>query len=153
MRIVVGNVQGLKDEDCMRDLLDQLKGRRARVAILTETHFDVRDSEEFKKMANEYGYRSYSITRWMRRFDHGSGGVTVLVYEDLRSKEVKKSKHEDMLWVCVEGGEEKLFVGGIYSTDIVVESEESRRIDTRVGRRYSKIPARRDSHGRRRLEL
>ena len=51
MRIVVGNVQGLKDEDCMRDLLDELKGRRARVAILTETHFDVRDSEEFKKMA------------------------------------------------------------------------------------------------------
>jgi hypothetical protein len=28
----------------------------------------------------------------MRRFDHGSGGVTVLVFEDLRSKEVKKSK-------------------------------------------------------------
>ena len=152
MRIVVGNVQGLKDEDCMRDLLDELKGRRARVAILTETHFDVRESEEFKKMANEYGYRSYSITRWMRRFDHGSGGVTVLVYEELRSNEVKKSKHEDMLWVCVEGGEEKGFAG-IYSTDIVVESEESRRIDTRVGRRYSKIPARRDSYGRRRLEL
>ena len=94
MRIVVGNVQGLKDEDCMRDLLDELKGRRTRVAILTETHFDVRDSEEFKKMANECGYRSYSITRWMRRFDHGSGGVTVLVCEDLRSKEVKKSEHE-----------------------------------------------------------
>ena len=114
MRIVVGNMQGVKDEDCMTDLLDELKRRRARVAILTETHFDVRDSEEFKKMANEYGYRSYSVTRWMRRFDHGSGGVTVLVCEDLRSKEVKKSKHEDMLWVCVEGGDEKLFVGGIY---------------------------------------
>ena len=68
-----------------------------------QTHFDVRESEEFKKMAIEYGYRSYSITRYMRRFDHGSGGVTVLVCEDLRSKEVKKSKHEDMLWVCVEG--------------------------------------------------
>ena len=80
----------------MRDLLDELKGRRARVVILTETHFDVRESEQFKKMANENGYRSYSI---------------------------------------------------------VVESEESRRIDTRVGRRYSKLPARRDSHGRRRLEL
>ena len=53
----------------------------------------------------------------------------------------------------VEGGDEKLFVGGIYCTDIVVESEESRRIDTRDGRRYSKIPARRGSHGRRRLEL
>ena len=102
MRIVVGNIQGVKDEDCMTDLLEELKRRRARVAILTETHFD-RESEEFKKMANEYGYRSYSITRWMRRFDHGSGGVTVLVCEDLRSKEVKKSKHEDMLWVCVGG--------------------------------------------------
>jgi hypothetical protein len=68
------------------DLLDELNRRRARVAILTETHFDVRESEEFKKMANEHGYRSYSITRWMRRFDHGSGGVC----EDLRSKEVKK---------------------------------------------------------------
>ena len=74
----------------------------------------------------------------------------MLVCEDLGSKEVKKSKYrEDMLWVCVEGGDEKLFVGGIYCTDIVVESEESRRIDTRVGRRYSKIPARRDSHGMR----
>ena len=55
MRIVVGNIQGVKDEDCMTDLLDELKRRRARVAILTETHFDVRESEEFKKMANEFG--------------------------------------------------------------------------------------------------
>ena len=81
----------------MRDLLDELKVLMLEIAM---------DSEEFKKMANEYE-RSYSITRWMRRFDHGSGGVTVLVCEDLRSKEVKKSKHEDMLWVCVEGGDEK----------------------------------------------
>ena len=55
MSIVVGNIQGVKDEDCMTDLLDELKRRRARVAILTETHFDVRESEEFKKMANEFG--------------------------------------------------------------------------------------------------
>ncbi len=107
MRIVVGNVQGLKDEDYY--LLDELKGRRARVAIMTETHFDVRDSEEFKKMANEYGYRSSSITRWMRRF----GGVTELVCEDLRSKQVKKSKHEDRLMGVGGGGDEKWFVGEI----------------------------------------
>ena len=54
MRFVVGNIQGVKDEDCMTDLLDELKGKRAHVAILTETHFDVRESEEFKKMANEH---------------------------------------------------------------------------------------------------
>ena len=77
----------------------------------------------------------------------------MLVCEDLRSKEVKKSKHEDMLWVCVEGGDEKLLVGGIHIVPTSSSREESGRIKTRVGRRCSKIPARRDSHGRRRLEL
>ena len=68
--------------------VDEMKGRRARVVILTETHFD--ESEEFKKMANGNGYRSSRITRLMRRFDHGSGGASMLVCEELRSKEVKK---------------------------------------------------------------
>ena len=55
MRIVVGNVQGLKDEDCMRDLLDQLKGRRARVAILTETHFETAKSSRRWRMSMDIG--------------------------------------------------------------------------------------------------
>ena len=52
-------------------------------------------------MANEFG----QVLEWqlMRRFDHGSGGVTVLVCEELRGKQRKKSKHEDDICCgCVE---------------------------------------------------
>lgn len=56
-----------------------------------ETHFDLRESTEFSSIAREYGYKCFSITRLMRRFDDGSGGVTIMVEENLKCREVRRS--------------------------------------------------------------
>ena len=68
----------------------------------------------FEKIADKNGYKTYSITRWMRRFDKGSGGVTIMVDKQLRSREIRKSKLEDLMWVEVDVGREKIVIGGAY---------------------------------------
>jgi hypothetical protein len=40
--------------------------------------------------------------------------VEIFVEEGLKSREVRVSELEDFIWVCVEGSEDKLFIGGIY---------------------------------------
>ena len=50
----------------------------------------------------------------MKRGDHGSGGVTIMVDESLKCREVRRSKNEDLLWICIECETEKWFVGGVY---------------------------------------
>src|SRR3954470_6125890 len=69
---------------------------------------------EFDSNASKVGYKGFHATRLMRRFDHGSGGVTIMVDERLKSRFIKESKMEDLIWVCVEFEHEKMFVGGAY---------------------------------------
>ena len=62
----------------------------------------------------------------MRRFDKGSGGVTIMVDKQLRSREIRKSKLEDLMWVEVDVGREKIVIGDILSARIVIQRQESR---------------------------
>jgi hypothetical protein len=116
--VLVCNVHGIRQrqgqEDRMIEVVEEARRQKRQIVVLTETHFDVADSIRFYETAEQKGYTSYSVTRTMKRFDSGSGGVTILVDVKIRSKEVRKSTLEDLLWVCLEVGKEKLYVGGIY---------------------------------------
>lgn len=116
--VLVCNVHGIRQhrgqEDRMIEVVEEARRQKRQIVVLTETHFDVADSIRFYEIAEQKGYTSYSVTRTMKRFDSGSGGVTILVDVKIRSKEVRKSTLEDLLWVCLEVGKEKLYVGGIY---------------------------------------
>ena len=109
------NANRLIDDDLMRDAVDEMRQRRVHIVIWTETHFQQKHSLIFEKIADKNGYKTYSITRWMRRFDKGSGGVTIMVDKQLRSREIRKSKLEDLMWVEVDVGREKIVIGGAYS--------------------------------------
>jgi hypothetical protein len=91
-----------------------MRRRQVHIVIWTETHFEQKHSIEFEKIAEKKGYKTYSITRWMKRFDLGSGGVTIMIDKQCQSRERRKSKLEDLIWVSIEIGGEKLFVGGAY---------------------------------------
>ena len=108
------NANRLIDDDLMRDAVDEMRHRRVHIVIWTETHFQQKHSLIFEKIADKNGYKTYSITRWMRRFDKGSGGVTIMVDKQLRSREIRKSKLEDLMWVEVDVGREKIVIGGAY---------------------------------------
>ena len=108
------NANRLIDDDLMRDAVDEMRQRRVHIVIWTETHFQQKHSLIFEKIADKNGYKTYSITRWMRRFDKGSGGVTIMVDKQLRSREIRKSKLEDLMWVEVDVGREKIVIGGAY---------------------------------------
>ena len=116
--VLVCNVHGIRQhrgqEDRMIEVVEEARRQKRQIVVLTETHFDVADSIRFYEIAEQKGYTSYSVTRTMKRFDSGSGGVTILVDVKIRAKEVRKSTLEDLLWVCLEVGKEKLYVGGIY---------------------------------------
>ena len=118
LRVLVCNVHGIRQrrgqEDRMIEVLEEAKRQKRQIVVLTETHFDVAESIQFCEMAEEYGYACFSVTRAMKRFDTGSGGVTILVDVRIRAKEMRKSTLEDLIWVCLEIGKEKLYVGGIY---------------------------------------
>ena len=98
----------------MKDAVDEMRSKDAHIVIWTETHFDQKHSLEFERIAQDGGYNTYSITRLMRRHDTGSGGVTVMIDKQYNSREVRKSKLEDLIWVRVDIGREKIFVGGTY---------------------------------------
>ena len=74
--------------------------------------FRTEHSIDFEKIAQERGYNTYSITRLMRRYDTGSGGVTIMVDKQHTSREMRRSELEDLIWVRVEVGREKMCVGG-----------------------------------------
>ena len=102
--------------------------RKVHIVIWTETHFEQKHSIEFEKIAEKKGYKTYSVTRWMKRYDSGSGGVTIMIDKQFQSKERKKSKMEDMLWVSMDVGKEKWFVGGAYMCQCRRQDGEERRI-------------------------
>ena len=117
------NTKRLIDNDCMKDVVEEMRKKRVHIVIWTETHFEEKHSIEFDKIAQERGYNTYSITRLMRRHDYGSGGVTIMIDKQYNSREVRKSKLEDLIWVRVEVGGERVFVGGAY----IVPVTSSRR--------------------------
>ena len=98
----------------MKDAIDEVRKGDVHIVIWTETHFEQKHSIEFDQIAQEGGYITYSITRLMRRFDTGSGGVTIMIDKQYNSREMRRSKLEDLIWVRVEVGKEKVFVGGVY---------------------------------------
>ena len=108
------NTKGLQDEDKMKEIIEEIKARQIHIVILTETHFENNHAIQFEELADEQGYTTYSITRLMRRYDTGSGGVTVMIDKQYHSREARKSKLEDIVWVTVQLGREKVFVGGVY---------------------------------------
>jgi hypothetical protein len=104
----------LIDDDLMRDAVEIMRRKQAHIVIWTETHFEQKHSLAFEEIAEKKEYRTYSITRLMRRFDKGSGGVTIMVDKQLQSREMRRSELEDLIWVRVEIGKERLFIGGTY---------------------------------------
>jgi hypothetical protein len=98
----------------MKDWIEYMQNNHAHIAICIETHLDKEESNRLKTLGAKQGYKVYSVTRHMRRHDNGSGGVSIFVEEGLKSREVRVSELEDFIWVCVEGSEDKLFIGGIY---------------------------------------
>ena len=87
------NANRLIDDDLMRYAVDEMRQRRVHIVIWTETHFQQKHSLIFEKIADKNGYKTYSITRWMRRFDKVVG--VSQVDKQLRSREIRKSKLED----------------------------------------------------------
>ena len=57
----------------MKDAIDEVRKGDVHIVIWTETHFEQKHSIEFGKIAQERGYNTYSITRFMKRYDTGSG--------------------------------------------------------------------------------
>jgi hypothetical protein len=104
-----------------------MKRKQVHITIWTETHFYQKHSIKFEKIAQRKGYKTYSVVRWMRRFDKGSGGVTIMVDKRFQSKEVRRSKQEDLIWVKIEIGSEQLFIGGTYI--VPVESSRWRKAE------------------------
>ena len=111
----------------MRDAVEEMRRKQVHITIWTETHFEQKHSIAFEEIAEKKGYKTYSITRWMRRFDAGSGGVTIMIDRQFQSREMRKSKLEDLIWVKVEVGKEKMFIGGAYI--VPVASSRSRKAE------------------------
>ena len=89
MRIVTCNANRLRDNDLMREVVEEMNRRKVHIVIWTETHFEQKHSIEFEKIAEKKGYKTYSVTRWMKRYDSGSGGVTIMIDKQFQSKERK----------------------------------------------------------------
>ena len=71
MRIVTCNANRLRDSDLMREVVEEMNRRKVHIVIWTETHFEQKHSIEFEKIAEKKGYKTYSVTRWMKRCDSG----------------------------------------------------------------------------------
>ena len=86
------NTKRLIDDDCMKDAVDVMRRKKVHIVVWTETHFEQKHSIAFEKVAEERGYKTYSITRQMRKRDTGSGGVTIMIDKQCKSREVRQSK-------------------------------------------------------------
>ena len=130
MYVVTWNVRGMKDIDCMRDVIEIMKRKNVGIAVLIETHFDNHDCPQFCSIASEFGYKCFHTTRLMKRGDHGSGGVSIMVEESLKCRVMRKSELEDSMWICVEFENERVFVGGVYL--VPPSSSRARKADELV---------------------
>ena len=68
----------------MIEVVEEARRQKRQIVVLAETHFDVADSIKFYEIAEQNGYASCSVTRTMKRFDSGGGGVTILVDVKIR---------------------------------------------------------------------
>ena len=157
LKILVCNVHGIRQrrgqEDRMLEVVEEAKRQKRQVVVLTETHFDVDDSSRFAEIAEKSGFATFSVTRVMKRFDSGSGGVTIMVDLNIRAKEVKRSTQEDLIWVCLEIGKEKLYVGGVYLVPNTSSRANKTKPTRRTRTRSSLVQIGRSSTSRGRLEL
>ena len=93
MRIVTCNANRLRDNDLMREVVEEMNRRKVHIVIWTETHFEQKHSIEFEKIAEKKGNKHIlCVTRWMKRYDSGSGGVTIMIDKQFQRKERKKAK-------------------------------------------------------------
>ena len=99
---------GMKDVDRMKDAIESMREKDVGIVIFTETHLDNHDCPELDLIASKFGYKCFHVTRLMRRFDNGSGGVTIMVDDRLKSRFIRESKWEDLIWICVEFENEKI---------------------------------------------
>ena len=104
----------MKHVDRMVDCIFRMKKKNVYIVVFTETHFDHHDCKEFHSIARKSGYKAFSVMRLMKRGDRGSGGVTIMVDERVKCRKIRESKLEDLLWVCIELEQERMFVGGTY---------------------------------------
>jgi exonuclease III len=104
----------MKDVDRMNDAIEMMKKKNICIVVFTETHFDNHDCVEFCSLACKYGYKCFYVTRLMKKGDYGSGGVTIMVDERLKCRQIRMSNLEDLIWICIEFESERLFVGGVY---------------------------------------
>ena len=100
--MAIWNVKGMKDADMMMDVLTWMKNENRNLVIFTETHFDTYDYEQYRVIASKYGFKCFPIMRLMKRGDHGSGGVLIMVEEKMKCRLIRKSRFEDLIWVCIE---------------------------------------------------
>ena len=114
----------------MIDVLTWMNRMKRNLVLFTETHFDNYDYEQYRLMASKVGFKCFSIMRLMRRGDHGSGGVLIMVEERMKCRLIRKIKNEDLIWVCIEWEDEKLFVGGAYL--VPPSSSRARKADELV---------------------
>ena len=128
--MAIWNVKGMKDADKMMDVLTWMKNENRNLVIFTETHFDTYDYEQYRVIASKYGFKCFPIMRLMKRGDHGSGGVLIMVEEKMKCRLIRKSRFEDLIWVCIEWESEKLFVGGAYL--VPPSSSRARKADELV---------------------
>ena len=157
LKVLVCNVHGIRQrrgqEDRMVEVVEEAKRQKRQIVVLTETHFDVADSIRFGEIAEKNGYACFSVTRAMKRFDSGSGGVTIMVDLSMRAKEVRRSTLEDLIWVCLEVGKEKLYVGGVYLVPNTSSRADKVRNQLAELARSSLVQTGRPSSSRGRLEL
>ena len=128
--MAIWNVKGMKDADKMMDVLTWMKNENRNLVIFTETHFDTYDYEQYRVIASKYGFKCFPIMRLMKRGDHGSGGVLIMVEEKMKCRLIRKSRFEDLIWVCIEWESEKLFVGEAYL--VPPSSSRARKADELV---------------------
>ena len=65
--------------------VDEKRQKQIHIVIWTETHFREKHRVIFEQIAGENNYNTYSITRSMKRYDKGSGGVTIMVDKQIQS--------------------------------------------------------------------
>ena len=75
----------------MRDAVDEMRQRQIHIVIWTETHFREKHRGIFEQIAGENNYKTYSITRSMKRFDKGVGESQLWSINNLRVEKLERA--------------------------------------------------------------
>jgi hypothetical protein len=100
-----------------RKQLRHLVEDRARVdvCVVAETRFIKGRGEYLMNEIFKEDYSWFGKEREQRKARGGKGGVGILIRNDIgRSREIKRSKKSDTIWIEVKMEEETLIIGGVY---------------------------------------